>query len=305
MTTTDPRTSPGGRPTLDGTLAEALGRAVASIGKAGFFQHTLDLLGTVCPMDAGGAMMFFRDQRPLQLLHRFDPAERRLPEDFYLSGPYALDPIYHLFLRGAPDGVYWLREFAPDDFFESEFYRMFYSQIGLSEDIFVMWRIDGDTALLFFLERSVRHPSFGPEDLAAVRLLLPFTVAASAGHHAITRPAARPEAHDPTHRKVQSTIENFARSLLTQREREVLFYMLRGYSSGMTARRLSATEGTIKIHRKNIHRKLDIGSQAELFSLFISCIPFASPDERADPLEVYQRRPSARRVPVPEPAPSA
>jgi len=156
-----------------------------------------------------------------------------------------------------------------------------------------MWRIDEDTALLYFVERSVRHPGFGSADVAALELLLPCVVAASARHDALARASAPSVADTLTHRKVQSTIEHFGHSLLTQREREVLFYMLSGYSAALTAERLSTTEGTIKIHRKNIHRKLDIGSQAELFSLFIKCIPFASPDAPTDPLEAYQRKPGA------------
>ena len=280
-------------------LPEALGRAVASIGRPSFHDDLLDLLGLVCPMDAGGAMVFYRDQRPLQLVHRFDPSERRLPQDFYLSGPYALDPIYHLFLGGAPSGIYWLRAFAPDDFFESEFYRMFYSQIGLSDDIFVMNRLDGSTALVYFLERSIRNPIFSASDVSALDLLLPLALAASDKHFTLAAPDGPRQGTDLAHRKVRSTVENFGRSLLTQREREVLFYMLQGYSAGMTAQRLSTSEGTIKIHRKNIHRKLDIGSQAELFSLFINCIPFASPDDPSDPLEAYQRRPSAGRTGAP------
>ncbi|HWQ09471.1 MAG TPA: LuxR C-terminal-related transcriptional regulator, partial [Holophaga sp.] len=228
----------------------------------------------------------------------FDPAERTLPQDFYLSGPYALDPIYHLFLDGAPSGIYWLREFAPDDFFESEFYRRFYSRIGLSDDIFLMWRIDGDSALLFFLERSIRNPVFQSSDLTALGCLLPFALSASARHHELAGHGGRPRGTDLTHRKVQSTIADFGRSLLTQREREVLFCMLQGYSSGMTAQRLSTSEGTIKIHRKNIHRKLDIASQAELFSLFINCIPFADPEAHGDPLAAYQSRPSPQQDPA-------
>jgi len=106
----------------------------------------------------------------------------------------------------------------------------------------------------------------------------------------------RRDSDNLTHRKVQSTIENFASSLLTQRERQVLFYMISGYSSALTAQRLNTTEGTIKIHRKNIHKKLDIGSQAELFSLFINCIAFASPDGTADPLQAYQSTPKASRL---------
>lgn len=253
----------------------------------------LDLLGAICPIDAGGAMVYHRHRRPLQLLHRYDPAERDLPEDYYLSGPYALDPLYHVFLRGAPSGVYWLRQVAPDDFFQSEFHRVFFSRIGICDDIFVMWRMDADTALVYFLERSVRHPAFTAADLPPLEAMLPFVRAACARHQGLAAPEAGPGRDDLIHRKVQSSIENFGRSLLTAREREVLFHMLRGYSSAMTAERLATTEGTIKIHRKNIHRKLDINSQAELFSLFIDCIPFADPDAGIDPLAVCQQRPGA------------
>jgi DNA-binding CsgD family transcriptional regulator len=199
-----------------------------------------------------------------------------------------------MFLQGVPNGAYWLREIAPDDFFESEYYHQFYSRIGLSDEINVLWRIDEDTALLFFLERGARNPTFQASDLAALELILPFVFAASAKHHQAATSNPGLDAGDLMHRKVQSTIEHFASSLLTQREREVLLYMLRGYSSSMTAQRLATSEGTIKIHRKNIHRKLDIGSQAELFSLFISCIPYASPEGQTDPLAVYQSKPATR-----------
>jgi DNA-binding CsgD family transcriptional regulator len=285
---------------LGGELALALAKVVHGIGSSGFHQDMLDFLGLVCTVDSGGAMIFHRDRSPRRLVHRFHLEERSLPEDSYLLGPYALDPLYHMFLQGAPEGAYWLKEHAPDDFFESEYYHQFYSRIGLSDEIDVLWRMDEDTALLYFLERSARNPTFQAADLAALELVLPIVFAASARHHQALVPRAAQDAGDLVHRKVQSTIENFAGSLLTQREREVLFYMLRGYSSGMTAQRLATSEGTIKVHRKNIHRKLDIGSQAELFSLFINCIPFASPDQQTDPLEVYQRKP--RRPPLTGPS---
>jgi len=278
---------------LDSAMAAALAAMVQAIGTPSFFDAALDLLGTACALDSGGAMVFFRHQRPRRLVHRFNAAERKLPEESYLDGPYALDPSYQLFLRGAGSGVYWLRDTAPDDFFESEYHRVFYSQIGLSDSIDLMLRIDDDTALLYFVERSVRNPAFHGADVAALNLLLPCIAAASMRHNALTHASTPPEVDTLTHRKVQSTIDNFGRSLLTQREREVLFYMLSGYSSALTAERLQTTEGTIKIHRKNIHRKLDIGSQAELFSLFIKCIPFAAPEQPIDPLEAYQSKPGA------------
>ena len=280
---------------LDTALAGALAQMVESIGSPDWFDTVLNLLGTVCGVDSGGAMVFHRHQQPRRILHRFNPQERSLPEDAFLSGPYVLDPNYQLFLQGCPSGVYWLRDIAPDDFYDSEYYRVFYSQIGLSDSVDLLWRINEDTALNIFIERSIRHAKFQATDLLAIRTLAPIILSATASHYALTAAAAERDSDKLTHRKVQSTVENFASSLLTQRERQVLFYMISGYSSALTAERLKTTEGTIKIHRKNIHRKLDIGSQAELFSLFIHCIPFAEPDAALDPLAVYQSAPASSR----------
>jgi len=278
---------------LNAALVAALAKMTATIGSADWFDAVLNVLGTVCAVDSGGAMVFHRHQRPRRIVHRFNPQERALPEDAFLAGPYALDPNYQLFLKGCPSGVYWLRDIAPDDFYQSEYYRVFYSQIGLSDSIDLLWRINEDSALNIFIERSIRHTRFQAADIVAIELLMPLVFAAAAKHHALTAVAPRREADNLTHQKVQSTIENFASSLLTQRERQVLFYMISGYSSALTAQRLNTSEGTIKIHRKNIHRKLDIGSQAELFSLFINCIPFAAPQGATDPLATYQSAPAS------------
>jgi DNA-binding CsgD family transcriptional regulator len=280
---------------LNATLVGALARMTEAIGSADWFDAVLNLLGTVCVIDSGGAMVYHREQRPRRILHRFDPSERALPEDAYLSGPYVLDPHYQLFASGCPNGVHRLTDIAPDDFFQSEYYRVFYSQIGLSDSIELLWRIDDGSALNIFIERSIRNPKFQVADMIAINLLLPVIFASAARHHELTAAASRRDTDNQTHRKVQSTIENFASSLLTQRERQVLFYMISGYSSALTAQRLNTSEGTIKIHRKNIYRKLDIGSQAELFSLFINCIPFAMPEAGVDPLEAYQGAPGLAR----------
>ena len=276
---------------LDAAMSHAFAAMIGAVGREPFHERMLDLLSTACCVDYGGAMVFYRDRQPTRLVHRTNALERTVPEDTYLKGPYALDPHYQLFLRGAGTGVYWLRDVAPDDFFESEYYRLFYSQLGLSDSIDVMWRIDDDTALLYFLERSVRNPAFRQEDVSALHLLLPCVVAALSRDNELSVTTSTEHAGSVVHRKVRSTMDNFASSLLTQREREVLFYMLSGYSAALTAEKLQTTEGTIKVHRKNIHRKLDIGSQAELFSLFINCIAFADPGGSADPLEIYQKRP--------------
>lgn len=276
---------------LNAELVDAMAHMTDTIGTAQWFDAVLNLLGTVCAIDSGGAMVYHRHAPPRRILHRFNPQERALPEDAYLTGPYALDPHYRLFVEGCPSGARWLRDIAPDDFFESEYYRVFYSQIGLSDSIELLWRINEDSALNIFIERSISHAKFDATDMVAIHTVLPILFAAAAKHHALTATVPDMGTDSLTHRKVQSTIDNFASSLLTKRERQVLFYMISGYSSALTAQKLNTSEGTIKIHRKNIHRKLDIGSQAELFSLFINCIAFAKAEGSVDPLQTYQSAP--------------
>ena len=289
-----PADAPVNAMALDAAMAAVLGRVIQAGGQPEFFDALLDFLNGVCAMHSGGAMVFSRHQRPQLLCYRRWARARSVQAQDYFSGPYILDPNYQRFLAGCDSGVYWLRDVAPDEFYNSEFYRLFYSQVGLSDYVDILWRIDADTALSVFLERDTSGAGFQPENIAALNAVLPIVFSSVEKHHGqaawVPVPASREQSEEDqlTHRKVQSSIENFGRSLLTKREREVLFYMLSGYSAALTATRMQSTEGTIKIHRKSIHRKLEIGSQAELFALFIRCIPFATPDLQSDPLDAYQ-----------------
>ena len=55
----------------------------------------------------------------------------------------------------------------------------------------------------------------------------------------------------------------------------------------VAGRGLGVSEDTIKSHRKNVYVKLDIGTQSELFSLFIDALANAQGVLGKDPLESY------------------
>jgi hypothetical protein len=76
-----------------------------------------------------------------------------------------------------------LRDVAPDEFYNSEFYRLFYSQVGLSDYVDILWRIDTDNALSVFLERDTSSVSFLPENIAAINTVLPIIFAAVEKHY--------------------------------------------------------------------------------------------------------------------------
>ncbi len=270
---------------LDTEGVAQLSELASQVGLAGFYPAAVTFLGSLIDADASVAFLYSVDERPRYLAVKAEAAVRRGARDTaYLDGPYVLDPVYQMFQRGQADGAYPMSSYLPGDFYDSEFYRCFFRNTHLVDTVDVLWRIDKGSAIAFCLGREEGTPPFGDADVALVQHILPLLFALMKRHHQLAAPPKPDEADRLVHRKVQATMANFGASLLTKREREVVFYMLSGYSSEQTAERLHSAEGTVRNQRKSIHRKLETGSQAELFSLFIQCIPFADPDSGADPL---------------------
>lgn len=270
---------------LDTEGVAHLSALATCIGLPGFYPAAVAFLASLIDADVSVAFLYSVDQRPRYLAVKAEAAVRRGARDTaYLDGPYVLDPVYQLFQRGQPNGAYAMASYLPDDFYDSEFYRCFFRNTHLVDTIDVLWRIDERSSIAFCLGREEGTPPFGATENALVQHILPLLFALMERHHQLATPPKPDEADRLVHRKVEATMANFGASLLTRREREVIFYMLSGYSSEQTAERLHTAEGTIRNQRKSIHRKLETGSQAELFSLFIQCIPFADPDSGADPL---------------------
>jgi DNA-binding CsgD family transcriptional regulator len=279
---------------LDDEGLAQLSALAAQIGQPGFYPAAVVFLASLIDADVSVALLYSVDQRPRYLAVQAEAALRRGARDTaYIDGPYVLDPVYQMFQRGQANGAYPMASYLPDDFYDSEFYRCFFRNTQLVDTIDVLWRLDQSNAIAFCLGREEGTPPFGTAEFALSQHVLPLLFALMERHHEFAAPPPQDAADRMAHRKVQATMANFGSSVLTKREREVVFYMLSGYSSEQTAGRLHTAEGTIRNQRKSIHRKLETGSQAELFSLFIQCIPLADPDGTADPL-VRLQGPAAR-----------
>jgi DNA-binding CsgD family transcriptional regulator len=57
---------------------------------------------------------------------------------------------------------------------------------------------------------------------------------------------------------------------ITSREAEISSLIIKGYSTIAIGLRLYISPQTVKVHRRNIYRKLNISSQAELFKMFLN-----------------------------------
>ncbi|MEH6589461.1 MAG: helix-turn-helix transcriptional regulator [Halioglobus sp.] len=198
----------------------------------------------------------------------------------WLEGAYLLDPFYALFRNNAPEGIYRLRDLAPDNFYKSDYYRSFYTQTGLTDECGVLVNLDENHSILISLG-SRGQPEIKPIQLADLQLVMPVLSAlcrkqqsAADGEITFSAPLDR-------------AFRNFGRDHLSARECEVVQLILKGHSNKSIAKLLNISVDTVKVYNKRFHTKLDVSSQAELFSLFLEAISLVPFDVDIDPLTHY------------------
>ena len=216
------------------------------------------------------------DARPLDLYDNFPHAKRRIFVSMYQDGPYMLDPFFLACARRIAPGLYRLRDLAPDRFYKSEYFRSYYVQTGLSEEIGYFVDLPGAVTAVISLMRADATPSFSTREFAALGEVHPLVTALARQHWADIHRRFSAEAAEGTtsviQRNIDAAFRSFGRQVLTPRERDVVEYVLKGHSSDAIGRILGISPGTVRIHRKNIYAKLGINSQGELFSQFIRAL---------------------------------
>jgi DNA-binding CsgD family transcriptional regulator len=210
-----------------------------------------------------------------------------LPEEFadstiveWYNGAYLLDPFYGLFLGNAPDGIYRLQDVAPDNFFDSEYFRSYYLGTGLSDEWGVLINLDGDHAILLSLGNRGSTPA-DPAQLAELQTSLPVLA------ELCRRQQSADDGQINFSAPLDIAFRNFGKDHLSKRECEVVQLILKGHSNKSIARLLEISVDTVKVFNKRFHAKLEISSQAELFSLFLEAIALVPFDADVDPLTHY------------------
>ena len=99
-----------------------------------------------------------------------------------------------------------------------------------------------------------------------MRDLAPVVEKALAKHHQIVSTTQSESAPVDASLHLESNIQYITGDLLTEREREIAGYLIRGFSSKACARELDISPATERVHRKNIYQKLGVHSQAGLLA---------------------------------------
>lgn len=245
------------------------GQLIDSIGSPEFGPALAAALRAIAPYDFTVIFGYIGSAPPLDLFDDFPPERRLLHVEEYQEGPYLLDPFFLASLNLTEPGLRRLREIAPDRFYQGEYYRSYYAQTGLAEEIGYIIRVNAELNLVVSLMRKEKR--FSTADFRALQQVWPVIEAACRKNwqHVVLDDGSQDQ---DIAERVEETFQRIGEGVLTPRERQVVELTLRGHSADAIGTMLGISSGTVRIHRRNIYTKLRISSQGELFSVFIDAM---------------------------------
>lgn len=276
--------------TEDGQAAAIADLAMAlldGIGRLDFQDRIMSALKKQVVFDASLILLYRRECTPKILFNDWRTERGLTNIQQYLQGYYRLDPFYRLTLEDGADGVHQLSQLVTG-FDDSDYYREHYQYSGLQDEINVLVSLDADTKFAISLARRSAHAAFTAGDVKFLRAATPLLVKAIVRHYRDLRPEGQGD-ESPLQSALAQAVRNFGRSVLTGRECQVVQLILRGHSVKAAAARLGIAPATVKLHRRNLYAKLDVSSQASLFSLFLDAVCSAE-NAFDDPLAGYLTR---------------
>lgn len=249
-------------------------RIIDSVETPEFAKCISSALKNIVEFDYTVIFGYVGTSRPLALFDDFPEDRKRMHVDEYLEGPYLLDPFFLASTGSVDAGLWRLSEIAPDRFYQGEYFRSYYAQTGLAEEVGYLIKIHETLSIVVSLMRRTRR--FSKAEIKILKAVWPVIDAACRRNWHAT--AKNSENHVPVlEQNVERAFQSIGEGVLTPREREVVEHTLRGHSADAIGKLLGISSGTVRIHRKNIYSKLRINSQGELFSAFIAAITESPP----------------------------
>ena len=253
-----------------------LSKCIDSVDTEEFPVILVEALKSIADFDYSVSFAYHQNEKPICLYHTFSPAHRVVFVDDYLKGPYLLDPFFKACGRNVDSGLYRLRDIAPDRFYQSEYYRSYYIQTGLAEEICYTFYLLNGVAVVISLMRSGDSSRFSAREFRLLDSVAPIVISLAQRHWKNLPNNFEVEPSDlatgEQHKIIEETVSTLFSPRITPRETQVVAQVLEGHSSESIARSLGISVGTVRIHRRNIYGKLQISSQQELFSIFFQKI---------------------------------
>lgn len=246
-----------------------LARVIATLGRPGFedamWQMLLalarpDNMLVLAYSDAGPALELFRQAGDETVFARL--------QSTYMTGAFRLSPFYGLHLQRAEEGLYRLRDIAPDAFQRSRFYLEYFGQTTIIDELaFTVWLGAGLSLNLFLGRDGQSGKVFSTAEIAACRRIAPVVAELARTHWPVPKLAAQPVKDTPA--LLAAEARRVLGIGLSPRQAQVALLILKGHSTLSIGLNLGLSPQTVKVFRKQLYQRCGISSQGELFSLLL------------------------------------
>ena len=282
-------------PTIDTALFNEWNRHLAGIAASDdpteLPQLLMIALCTLIEADHRAILIFSEKRKPVNLCEWSIDTWPEEDLDKYLDSAYLLDPYYRAGIEGVEPGLYLMNELAPPAFTESPYFETYYGTSPIEHEFgFITYLTDDCFSNLSFNRTSDSRP-FSEQEIARIRATTPL-VESLLMRYWLAVSAESQQPGSDLHAQLEDALSIFGTSVLTPREAEVMRMYLYGHDTRSISERLKISAHTVSAHRKHAYARLDITSQAELFSLFINSMYCFDGNPERDPLESYLNAPA-------------
>lgn len=264
-----------------------LSRAIATLGTEDFFPAIIAAVQGQVAINYPQIWLYHTDLPPRLLYHDIPPAAYSTQVEMYLEGPYREDPFYRASMTSPKSRIYRLSRLTGDALEDSAYYREYYADTGTVDEAIFLARLQGGSAINLSMMRLPASGPFSDDEYERLYVLADAVSELMLSHSKFDNFAISNLIQPGIDHQINLAFHTFGSSILSPREKDVLELMLRGYSTEVSARRLDIARETLRRHRKNIYRKLDVNSQTDLFALFINSMSCLGEAAGGDPLSIY------------------
>jgi len=267
---------------FDRIFTKHISNAIDAVGKDRLPTLLIKLIKFRIKIDAAILIIYRPESKPILLNSTFKEKRAKLGLNNYINDTYVLNPAYLSFKKGETRGITKITEISGKDSIKSVHYTNYKIKEARDEDLGFLtegWpeRLE-EISILFDLPNKEmgelaifkkKISGFNKSDLNTLQVLEPLIYSIFKNHWSTARQNIICEKSLSNKNK---RYDSFGENTLSPREMEVAKLIFEGHSGNSIAANLDIAITTVKSHRKNMYKKLGIGSQQELFSRYIDSI---------------------------------